>query len=256
MYERIARYYDLIHQPLTVDVGYVLTLAAKKGGPILELGCGTGRLLLPLARAGYTVTGVDNSPAMLAIARQRLAQEPAAVQARVTLVETDMLTLKLAQGNGRYPLAILPYNTALHIPPASLTPTLKAIAAYLPTGGTLFIDLPNPADIAQTPNDRLLTLENRFTDPTTGEVVVQMASSWLAENEQTLHITWLYDATPPEGGPIHRTVAHAEFYYPYPHELDLALSEAGYRLQALYGDYQQTPFDEESERLLVLAQKG
>ena len=62
MYDQIAHYYDLTHADLTDDIDFILSLAQAVNGPILELGCGSGRLLLPLARAGFTVTGVDNSP--------------------------------------------------------------------------------------------------------------------------------------------------------------------------------------------------
>jgi SAM-dependent methyltransferase len=73
MYEQTAKYYDLVHAELKDDIPLVLTLAGQGKGPILELGCGTGRLLLPLARAGYEVIGLDNSPAMLAKAKARLS---------------------------------------------------------------------------------------------------------------------------------------------------------------------------------------
>ena len=75
-YDAIARYYDLSHQSLVEDIPFLLRVAAETGGPALELGCGSGRLLVPLARAGYAVTGVDNSPEMLARAELRLAGEP------------------------------------------------------------------------------------------------------------------------------------------------------------------------------------
>src|SRR5690242_5009291 len=73
------------------DVALYLDEAARAGEPgtVLEIGCGTGRLTLPLARAGHVVTGVDLSPAMLARARSKLAAEPPEVRARVTLLEAD-----------------------------------------------------------------------------------------------------------------------------------------------------------------------
>ena len=76
-YDRIARYYDLTHDRLTADVPFLLAQAAEAGGPVLEIGCGSGRLLVPLARAGQTITGVDRSAEMLARAEPRLAALPA-----------------------------------------------------------------------------------------------------------------------------------------------------------------------------------
>jgi SAM-dependent methyltransferase len=250
VYEKIARYYDLIHAELTADIGFVLTLAARAAGPLLELGCGTGRLLLPLARAGYTVTGIDSSPAMLALARERLAGEAVAVQQRVTLFEADMTAFELP---GRFALAIISYNTFMHLSPAQKTAALQHIHRHLLPGGRLFMDLINPLAAAQTPEDRLLTLERVLTEPGTTNLLLQMASSRVDLDQQVLHITWLYDTSPPAGGSVQRLVVQARYYYLYPHELELLLEESGYHLEALYGSYNQVPFSEESDRLLALA---
>ncbi len=252
MYAAIAHYYDLTHAALTQDIPYVRQLAAQANGPVLELGCGSGRLLLPLLQAGHTVVGVDNSPEMLARARARLAQLPPAQAARARLVEADMRHLTLTEGNGRFALILLPYNTAMHLSPADLGQTLRGIRQHLEENGRFLIDVANPLAVAATPNDRLLTLENLLPDPETGQVVAQFASNWLDDMGQTLHITWLYDAMPPAGGPIHRTIAQFTYHYLYPHQWQMALSEAGLRLQRMMGDYDGNPFTEESGRLLLL----
>lgn len=253
MYDVIARYYDLIHADLTADVGFVLALAGRQGGPVLELGCGTGRLLLPLARAGHQVTGVDNAPAMLAQARQRLASEPLVVQQRVSLVEGEMTAFEL---DGQFNLVVIAYNTLMHLESQAMLATFKAIHRHLAPSGRLFLDLVNPLAVTATPDDRFLTLERTLNDPETGEVVLQLASSWVDQENQVLHITWLFDASPPAGGAVRRTVAQTRYHYLYSHELELLLVSAGLRLETLYGNYNQAPFEEESERLLALAGPG
>ncbi len=255
MYDLIARYYDLTHTSLTADIPLVLALAQEVNGPVLELGCGTGRLLLPLARAGYETTGVDHSPAMLARLQQKLAKESPLVQSKVHVVPGDMANLPLPE-NGRFALALIPYNTLMHLPEEKLTRVLQGIGRFVRPGGCLFIDLANPFAVAQTPNDRMLTLEAVVTDPETQDTVLQMAGNWLDETAQQLHITWIYDATPAAGGPIHRTVAQTVYHYFYPHQIEIALQEAGFQLKALWGDYNKTAFDEESDRLLVVAVKS
>ena len=251
MYDQIAHYYDLTHADLTADMDTILTLAQQTTGPVLELGCGSGRLLLPLARAGHTITGVDNSAAMLARARIVLQNEPPDVQQRVTLLQADMAQMEL--GNGRFALAIIPYNTFMHLDSTQKTATLKRVKQYLMENGRLFIDLINPFAIAATPNDRAFSLESHFTDPQTGHIVLQIASSHLDDSTQQLQITWIYDASLPSGGPVHRTIAVASYHYLFPHQIELLLHEAGLRLDSLAGDYDQSPFAEESERLLVTA---
>lgn len=253
MYEQIARFYDLIHNELTDDIKRVLTLASQSHDPILELGCGTGRLLIPLARAGHTIIGLDNSPAMLDKARQRLTAEPQAVQNRVKLVEADMVDFTLDEKVG---LAIVPYNTLLHLDERKKGQLFQTVGRHMDDNGRLFLDLANPQHAAQSHDNHNLTLERVMTDPDNGDYIVQMASSWADQEQQLLHITWLYDVSPAKGGPVHRTIVEADYYYIYPHQVELLLRQAGFRMAAIYGDYEGRPFDEASDRLLIMASKG
>ncbi|MAT98221.1 MAG: methyltransferase type 12 [Anaerolineaceae bacterium] len=254
MYDQIARFYDLTHASLTDDLPFVLQLAADTDGPVLELGCGSGRLLLPLARAGHNVTGLDLSAGMLDRARARLAQEPTAVQQRVTLHQADMSNFTLPEG-APFGLAVVPYNTLFHLDTAQALAMLRRVRTVLGGNGRLFIDTANPVDLANTPEDALLSLENVLTDPETGELIVHLASNRLDSANQTLHITWIYDVSAPNGGPVNRTVAQAAYHYRYPHQLELLLQEAGYQLLHLWGGYDQSPYEETSNSLLILATK-
>jgi len=249
-YAQLARYYDLVHAGLTADIGFILTQAARTPGPVLELGCGSGRLLIPLARAGHQLVGVDNAEAMLARARQRLAAEPPAVRERVTLVHGDMLDLDWA---GQFGFIFVPYNTLMHLDSDQKRTLFRQVRCHLKAEGLFLIDLANPLAAAQTPDDHFLTLERCFVEPESGQLVVQQASSWPDPDRQILHVIWLFDSSPPEGGAVQREVVQMAYHYLYPHELQLMLEESGLQLLALYGDYRQGPFEEESERLLLLA---
>ena len=250
MYDSIARYYDLTHAALTDDLTLLQQLAQQANGPLLECGCGTGRILFPLARTGFTITGIDNSDTMLAIAQEKLAQEAAPVQARITLVEGEMTQVNV---DGRFALIIIPYNTLLHLKPTQINQTFSSLRKHLATNGRLYIDLINPFAIAHTPNDRMLTLEQSFTDPATGHTVLQFASNWLDDVAQILHVTWLYDATPLQGGPIHRTISQFSYHYLYPHQLEMRLQQTGFHIETMWGSYDRMPFSEESDRLILIA---
>lgn len=252
MYDNIAHFYDLTHARLTADIPFVLNLAANSDGSVLELGCGSGRLLLPLAKAGFDVTGVDSSTEMLARTRKRLAKMETAVQQHVTLIEADMTTLTLP-AKIKFGLILIPYNTFMHLDTAQALLALRQARSYLAENGRLFIDLPNPQDIANTPEDQLLSLENVLIDPDSGELIVHLASNRLDTAVQTLHITWIYDVSQPDGGAVNRTVAQAVYYYRYPHQMELLLQEANFKLSQLFGNYDQSPYNEDSERLLILA---
>ena len=220
----------------------------------MELGCGTGRLLAPLARAGFAVTGVDNSPAMLKRAHERLQELDTEARQGVRLVEGEIAALSLAER--RYRLAFAAYNTFLHLEPATAVAACASTAAHLADDGRFFIDLPNPHHVVNTPDDPFLTLERTLFDAETGRNILVMASNRLEEAAQILTITWVYDATPTRGGPVHRTVAEIDYHYYFPHQLELILEEGGLQLEALYGAYNEKAFDETSERLLVLASKA
>lgn len=250
MYDQIAHYYEITHAPLVEDIPWVVAWAAQAGGAVLELGCGSGRLLLPLAQAGHTVVGLDNSAAMLALAQAKLAQEPMAVQARVALHTADMTHFSLPQTD--FALALIPYNTLLHIPPAQLGRTLRTIQAHLRPGGYLLMDSSNPAWLASAAEGEEWELEQEFEDTAAGEQVAQYAQYSVNQQEQIFHLGWRFVV---QGTAARQTTVAADYYYYYPHQLQLALAEQGFHLRQWAGNYDNTPFDEESERLLVVAQK-
>lgn len=249
MYDQIARFYDLTHDALTEDVPLVVQLAQESGGAVLELGCGTGRLLLPLARAGCHVVGVDNSPGMLARAAARLAREPDAVRERVTLLQQDFTQLET--GQNQFGLVIVPYNTFLHLDTGAKRATLRRVAGCLGQNGRLFLDLANPfwlADMDEAEPE--FVLENELIDPETGETVRQWSRSGADGGAQTVRIEWRYEVV--GGG---ETAVSALYHYLFPHEWELLLRQTGFQLQKQWGDYDTTPFSEEQPRLLLLAQK-
>lgn len=251
-YDDIARFYDLSHDRLTDDISFVLKLAAETGGPVLEAGCGSGRLLVPLARSGFVVTGVDNSPEMLARAEARLASEPADVRARVRLVAADVKSLSLSTGE-LFDLIIFGYNTFMHLDEAGAGVALGRLRPLLRPGGRLLIDVTNPMALSMVVDDPDLVLEDTLRDGRSGETIHQYTAYEAAPGEQAVDVTWVYETV---GDDAVRTQAGMRYFYLYPHQYDLLLTLVGFRLVALYGDYEATPFDEESERLLVVATVG
>ena len=255
MYDSLARYYDIVHSSLTADREYVLGLARGAGGPILELGCGTGRLLLPLARAGHAVTGIDNTPAMLARARTRLDQEPSDVQQRVALIEADMKRLSLPHADRYFSLILLPYNTLLHFQTDEIRQLLRNASKHLHHEGRLFVDVINPFLVDGASYDSEPTLENIYFDQEKGETIRQMSQSWLVSSEQRLHTSWIFEIEIGNERDPTRTTIDFDYWFQYPHQLELLLQQSGYRLEQIMGDYDGTPFDEKSARLLMTARQ-
>ena len=247
-YVTLARFYDLENADFTEDLDYWLELADEQGDPILELGCGTGRVLLNLARRGHAVTGLDNSPEMLArlhaklgaASRQQLAAAPQIVQA-------SLEDFELTQ---RFRLALMPFNTFMHLltTEAQLA-ALERIRRHLAPGGLLALDMPNPGE-AYAAQEQGLTLERTFLD---GDRTVQQFSSIALDRAAQLsHITWIYDSTGPDGD-LRRSLVPLTLRFTFPAEMALLLSRSGLTLAHLYGDYDRSPFADGSPRMLVLA---
>ncbi len=251
-YTTLARYYDLENADFTEDLDFWLELADEHGGPVLELGCGTGRVLLPLARRGHAVTGVDNAPEMLA----RLTQKLAAAQglrgaggrlAPPTVLEADFATFT---AEARFPLALMPFNTFMHL--LTLEAQVAALAnirRHLVLGGLLALDLINPGE-AYAAESAGLTLERTFTDG--DRLVQQFALLAVDRAAQLARITWLYDSLGPEGR-LERAAVPLTLRYTFPGEMRLLLEKTGFALAHLYGDYARAPFADGAERMLVLA---
>lgn len=253
MYELLSQYYDLIHDQLTEDINFVLALAKECGGPILELGCGTGRLLLPLVRAGYVVTGVDNEQAMLVRARQRLEGEADEIQKRAKLCRADVRSLLLPGEKKYYGLALFSYNTMLHFQPHELGQTLRRIRRYLLPDGRLFLDVANPYVIESIQYEESPVLENSFASPETGEMINQLSQSRLDSSNQCLTTTWFFEPKQQSTKSVDRVSVQVEYWYQFPHQIELVLQQSGFRLEQMIGDYDRSNFHEESERLLIIA---
>jgi len=125
------------------DVAFFVDAARDAGSPVLEVGCGTGRVLIRTARAGIEIVGLDASAAMLAVCRERLHDEPEAVQTRVQLVQADMRAFDLRR---RFTLVTIPFRPFQHlITVEDQLSCLESIRGHLVDGGTLILDLFNPS---------------------------------------------------------------------------------------------------------------
>ena len=250
-YDTIARFYDLSHQALVDDIPFLLEQAAEIGGPALELGCGSGRLLVPLARAGTTVTGIDNSPEMLARAAMRLAGEAAEVRDRVHLVEGDVRAPTLPPGEP-FGLAYFGYNTFMHLDETAAAAALRQLRPLLRPGARLLIDVDHPLVLSAAGNEPDFELEEELRDEAMGETIRQYAAYESVPGEQAVDVTWIYETGRADAEA--RTQVTMRYHYLYPHQYDLLFGLTGFRLLGFLGDYDGSRFDEDSERLIVVGE--
>jgi SAM-dependent methyltransferase len=148
LYDDIASFYDPWSRSVTEDVAFYVDEALASGGPVVELAVGTGRIAVPIARAGVDVIGVDSSRAMLAVAHN--AAEEAGVSDRIDLRVGDLREPPVAE---RVPLVICPFRSLLHMETeAEKLRALRAARALLVEEGRFVFDVFSPSreDIEET----------------------------------------------------------------------------------------------------------
>jgi ubiquinone/menaquinone biosynthesis C-methylase UbiE len=246
-YDRFARLYDLEHQDFRDDMLFYQNLAARCDGPVLELGCGSGRVSVPLAQAGAEVTGVDRSQEMLALASRRAAEH--GVAERVRFEQRDVRSMSF---DAAYALALYPLNGFLHLPtPADQLCALRNACRALLPGGLLTIDVGNPHAVFTAQHDGQLLLRRRFTAPEGGQgTSYAISETDLAAQRQ--HMTLLYDEVGADGI-LRRTTVETVLRFVYRYEMVQLLERVGLLVDAVYGNYDLDPYETDSEIMLFVA---
>jgi SAM-dependent methyltransferase len=246
IYERIAALYDWEHDRYDDDLEFFRALAKRTGGPILELGCGTGRVLADLAGEGHHCIGVDASPAMLARARARLAAQGLDAD----LIEAPMQEFRVPRPAR---LAIIALDSFGHLltQPDQLA-ALGCARDALENEGVIVIDVSNGNNRAE-PRDELVHHLTAASDDGSA-LITKWVNRLPDSSEQIDDLIYWYDVTGADGV-VHRTTVQFSLRYFTRFELTLLLDRAGFRLEALYGSYELEAFSPQSERLIAVARK-
>lgn len=247
-----AALYDHEYKRRRDDVRWYRRLAAEalgtpdtRGAAILELGCGSGRTLLPLVRDGWRVTGVDVAPAMLARCRERLDRLGREAAARATLHEGDFRGVDLRR---RFPLVICPFNAFMHLyTRQDVERFLAVVHRHLAPGGLFAFDVLNP-DLGWLSRDpRKRWSRTRFRHPRTGRRMVYSTST---SYDAALQIAFMRIYYEPEDGGRTRVVrlAHRQFF---PLELEALLHYNGFAVESHDGGFDGDPLLPESEEQVI-----
>jgi SAM-dependent methyltransferase len=248
-YSRIARFYDAENQGKDDDIALYLRLAEQYGEPIIDIGCGTGRVMIPLAEAGYTVNGIDNEQAMLDRVERGIAHQPGLAE-QLVLHHGDVRDYKFAEP---FKLTLVPYNGLMHFHTQDeQLRVLRQLRRWTHDDGLMVLDLPNAGEVFATEETDALMFERTFLEPETGHMVMQMSNSYLDRTAQLLHVTWIYDEITADGI-VHRTTAPLLLYYYFFSELRLLLRATGWQIEAVFGDTDLGPYEDGCERMIVFA---
>jgi SAM-dependent methyltransferase len=239
--------YDLLFEHLDLGLDFYLGLARAAGGPVLDVACGTGRILLPCLKAGLDVEGLDLFPSMLA----RLRQKASALGFNPQLYQANMAAFRLPR---RYALIMIPNNAFVHnLTTEDQLATLQTCRDHLQPGGSLVFDtaFPGPAWIAAPSGTRELELETphpetgcpvRIWDTRTFDRVQQIQHSY---NEIEM-----LDATGQVTG-VHASKTSIRWIYKA--EMELLLRLAGFARWNILGGFDGRPLLNETDAMIVQA---
>lgn len=252
--QALARLYDLDLAEEPGDLELYLALAARTGGPVLELAAGSGRIIVPLAEAGHAVTGVDLDPAMLARARAACEAAGPEVASRISLVEGDARSIRLPAA-GEFQLGMIALNSIFLLASRpDQQGALATLAAHLAPGGLAVLDawLPDAEDLARY--DGRLVLEWVREDPSTGRIVTKTGSAVYDPAAGLVRLTTVFDEGRPGEAPL-RWVRVDRLRLVGADELVAMARSAGLDVETLAGDYELGPLVPGSERLVMIARR-
>jgi SAM-dependent methyltransferase len=231
-YDRIARLYDPWSRSVVEDISFYVDEAVASGGPVVELGVGTGRIAIPTAAAGIRVVGVDSSQAMLDV-----CAEQARAAGLESLLDLRLGDLRRPPVDERVPLVTCPFRAYLHLTDdAQRLQALRAAHDLLAPGGRLVFDVFAPADddIAET-NARWLEREPGIFERADWDTAAQVLTLSVRgpESETRLALSWLE-----------------------PERWQSLLAEAGFRVEAVYGWFDRRPFQGGEDTVFVVTRSS
>ena len=243
-----ARYYDAVYDVLrreSGDAAFYISLARETGGPVLELGCGTGRVLLPIAREGIACTGLDSSEPM--IERLRARNPPA----NLRLAPGRMERFELPW---RYALIFSAFRAFQHLLTVEdQLACLSAVRRHLAPGGLFAFDVFAPrlerTALAEEPE----TEDARWRDG--AAEVLRFASVRRDPARQLMDVTFRYERRMPGSAPRSETVRTRMRYF-FRYELEHLLVRAGFTRVEFFGGFDRRPYDYFSGETVVLACTG
>lgn len=237
-----GRHYDLQNAGIDDDIPFYLKQARELGGAVLEIACGTGRITIPLARAGVRITGLDLEEGMLRQARAKAADEGLDID----WIQGDCRKFQLGR---KFRLIFFPFNSIAHLHSLrSIEACFARVREHLADDGRFIVDIFNPRldMLIRDASERYPVAE--YPDPDGAGTVVVTENNTYDAATQVNHIKWYYRI----GNKTDERVAELNMRIFFPQELDALLRAAGFKIEAKYGDFNASPFTSQSPKQIVL----
>ena len=247
LYDNWADIYDIVYSYVRDDIQFYVERAQQCDGPVLELGCGTGRVTIPVAAAGCEIVGIDNSVAMLDLAKQKAAN--AGVQPVLEL--GDMRDFALDR---QFPLVIIPFRSFLGLMAIEdQIAALDRIKCHLAPGGKLIFSAFVP-ELHRLGDDEDSTYHLRdLTDPQTGSRSVLSQQTAVDSYNQVIAVRLSLEQLDFKGEVVRKSYHEYEMRYAYRYELDHLLARGGVEVVDRYGSFDSEEFGPESDEMIWVA---
>lgn len=238
--------YHLQHKHESEDIDFWISLADRYGEPILELGCGTGRILLPLAEAGYAITGLDINFQALIFLKTSLSK---ILRDRIPIFQSNMAQFHLSTD---FSMIFLACNTLSTLPSETRLATLNMVANHLNTSGIFATSFPNPAYLVDLPEYAEMEIEETLVHPTTGNPV-QVMSGWERTKYKVI-FRWYYDHLFPDGHVVREKNEIQHYLISIDEYIAEMKAEKLNPIQVL-GDFSYSDYEVSSPYLIIVARK-
>ena len=249
-----AEWYDVYYSNVPeVETSFYVDLAVESGGPVLEIGVGTGRIGIPTASAGVNVTGLDLNQAMMDRAGEKLARSQP-VAGALDLVKADMRDFDLGKA---FPLVTIPSNTLLlALTQEDQLRTLMCAARHLERDGQLVFDVLMPGPDLLIDRETEPFVWGETVHPDTGNRVVMSASSRADGANQINRETQIFEEYDPAGRVIRRAVLPIELRYLFPAECHALVEQAGLFAEEVRGGFTGGPLTDDSEEMIFFCRRA
>jgi len=249
-FDEWADLYDWVYAWKQDDIPFYVEEAKKSGGPVLELGCGTGRVAIPIAQAGVEVVGLDISAKMLQVARRK-ARATGPIEGKLTWVRGDMRSLSL---NQKFSLAIIPYRGFLSLLNVEeQRRCLDGIRAHLLSGGRLVFDIFVP-DLPTLIEGTAAPVHSwDVTHPDTGHRMVVWDQSRFDNHNQVINVRMIIEELNTAGEMMRKLYRDFQLRYIHRYEALHLLEISGFHVLDLFGDFERQALDEASSDMVWIA---
>lgn len=246
-----AEYYDQAYRRRRADIDFYAEMASRFGGPVLELGAGTGRVSRAIAEQGVEILGIDSSEPMLERAERRRKKMRRAARELLEFAHGDLLELRLGR---KFPLVIAPFNVFMHLyDREEFQRAMDTVRAHLAPGGVFVFDVlvPDLRALLRDP-DRLYSA-GTVSLPGRGRRYKYKESFNYDPIAQVLVITLYFQSLEDPEEILTQTIAHRQFF---PAELEAILHYEGFEILERYGDFEREPLLDFAESQVLVTRLG